>query len=509
MCPSHWEETAIHTWLTACEPFLIQEGGGLATLALLDLLDAGHLAAAPIAVTWIEGRLNTLLGQLGEEGSLDPWKVVLAGSVRGVWSLYLHNVPTSQAFLDEFPPKTRTAFFNRANFIRLADPMAALAGDPEYRPCLRATLVAMLAGKEDQRTARLREVFPVQFLAKPEPSIARENMYESIHYAEPESGVSIWAITPGGSSAPLWHDWLEEGHLCVGSEESDWDHIPDLRSFPDKESFYARYREEGWNDKRDALWNVRSLKPGDIILANQGRTQILGVGIVQFPGYVFRSDRTRHRHSVRVLWDSGRTKVLESPGPWWLYTIHRVSQVDYEAWFGQFQSPMQPSSAQSLLETQENLAEAQGAFDPSSIEDARERVMSSIVRRRGQQAFREALIQRYEGRCLITGCDVVEILEAAHILPYQGTRTNHPENGLLLRADIHTLFDLGLLMISEDLRVVLHPTLIGSSHGELHGRPLLLPAKAIQYPSLTALTHHRNWTRMKAGGEYQPAREPI
>jgi len=325
---------------------------------------------------------------------------------------------------------------------------------------------------------------------------------------EPEPVPSIWAITPGGSFAPLWRDWLEEGHLCVGSEESDWDRIPDLRSFPNKEAFYARYREAGWNDKRDALWNVRSLKPGDIILANQGRTKILGVGIVQSPGYVFRPDRTHRRHSVRVRWDTTRAKVLEKPGPRWLYTVHRVSLEEYEAWFGPLQSLAEPGPAQPVLEAQEELAEAQGAFDPTSIEDARERVMGSIVRRRGQQAFREVLLQRYAGRCLVTGCDVVEVLEAAHIVPYQGTSTNHAENGLLLRADIHTLFDLGLLAVGANLRVILHPTLRGSSHGELHGRRLLLPANAAQSPSLTALAAHCEWTGLNDTGAGPTAWEP-
>jgi hypothetical protein len=314
---------------------------------------------------------------------------------------------------------------------------------------------------------------------------------------EPEPGPSIWAITPGGSFAPLWHDWLEEGHLCVGSEESDWDRIPDLRSFPDKEAFYAQYREAGWNDKRDALWNVRSLKPGDIILANQGRTRILGVGVVQAPGYVFRSDRSRQRHSVRVRWDMTRAKVIEKPGPRWLYTIHRVSQEDYEAWFGPLKSPMEPGPAQPVLEAQEELAEAQGAFDPTSIEDARERVMGSIVRRRGQQAFREALIERYDGRCLVTGCDVVQVLEAAHIVPYQGEETNHSENGLLLRADIHALFDLGLLAIGEDFRVILHPSLHATSHGEFQGCPLRLPDDLTRWPNRDAILVHLEWSGLQ------------
>ena len=53
------------------------------------------------------------------------------------------------------------------------------------------------------------------------------------------------------------------------------------------------------------------------------------------------------------------------------------------------------------------------------------------------------------------------MLEAAHISPYRGEDDNHVENGLLLRSDIHTLFDLDLLGIDpERLRVVLHQDLV-------------------------------------------------
>ena len=51
------------------------------------------------------------------------------------------------------------------------------------------------------------------------------------------------------------------------------------------------------------------------------------------------------------------------------------------------------------------------AFDPKNIEDARRRVMSSIVRRQGQRPFREALLLAYGGRCAVTGCDVTDALE--------------------------------------------------------------------------------------------------
>lgn len=93
-------------------------------------------------------------------------------------------------------------------------------------------------------------------------------------------------------------------------------------------------------------------------------------------------------------------------------------------------------------------------------EDYPVRVTREIIDRRGQQAFRDQLRERYCDTCMVTGCNDVAVLEAAHIDPYSETGNNGWKNGLLLRADIHTLFDLDLIGIDpRSLEVDLHPAL--------------------------------------------------
>ena len=92
--------------------------------------------------------------------------------------------------------------------------------------------------------------------------------------------------------------------------------------------------------------------------------------------------------------------------------------------------------------------------------DRRPIVAQQIRQRRGQRRFRDALLRRYGDRCQITGCEALAVLEAAHIHPYRGETDHHIENGLLLRSDVHTLFDLNLVGIEpESLQVQLHPDL--------------------------------------------------
>jgi len=141
--------------------------------------------------------------------------------------------------------------------------------------------------------------------------------------------------------------------------------------------------------------------------------------------------------------------------------------------------------------------ETSGAFDATDVRDAREKIERAIVLRRGQKKFRDQLLALYGGKCAITGCDVVDVLEAAHIIPYKGGETNHPANGVLLRADLHTLFDLGMIAIdSNTMTVLMSEALKGSEYGDLAGRQLRPPADDRFRPDTGALDTHRKESRI-------------
>ena len=72
----------------------------------------------------------------------------------------------------------------------------------------------------------------------------------------------------------------------------------------------------------------------------------------------------------------------------------------------------------------------------------------STLARRGQPRFRANLLKLYRNKCAVTNCKVIELLEAAHISPHSETGINSSENGLLLRSDIHLLYDIGKLKIN-------------------------------------------------------------
>lgn len=81
------------------------------------------------------------------------------------------------------------------------------------------------------------------------------------------------------------------------------------------------------------------------------------------------------------------------------------------------------------------------------------------IPRIGQQAFKAVIAENYHHRCAITGDRVRPVLEAAHILPVERGGQHRRDNGLLLRSDVHTLFDRGYLGVTEGYRLRVSPAL--------------------------------------------------
>jgi putative restriction endonuclease len=128
-------------------------------------------------------------------------------------------------------------------------------------------------------------------------------------------------------------------------------------------------------------------------------------------------------------------------------------------------------------------------------DDERLVVRSDTVRREGQGAFRTRLLDAYGGSCAITGEHTEPVLAAAHIQPYRGPRSNHPQNGLLLTQEFHTLFDRGYVAVTPDYKVRVSPRLRkdfgnGRRYEKHDGQLLLLPSDTAAQPSREALAWH-------------------
>ena len=118
-----------------------------------------------------------------------------------------------------------------------------------------------------------------------------------------------------------------------------------------------------------------------------------------------------------------------------------------------------------------------------------------IQPRLGQGAFRVVVTDSYERRCAVTGERTLPVLEAAHIKPYSDGGPHEARNGLLLRSDIHQLFDSGYATVTPDLRFAVSPRIReefenGRDYYALDGTRIAVPSPLNARPDPAALDWH-------------------
>jgi putative restriction endonuclease len=115
--------------------------------------------------------------------------------------------------------------------------------------------------------------------------------------------------------------------------------------------------------------------------------------------------------------------------------------------------------------------------------------------RLGQQAFKAVVLDAYHRRCAITGTHIPPVLQAAHVRPVTRGGEHRLDNGLLLRSDVHTMFDRGYLGVDPRYRLVVSPRLReefgnGEQFYAKAGQVIDLPARRSDRPERQFLEWH-------------------
>jgi len=138
---------------------------------------------------------------------------------------------------------------------------------------------------------------------------------------------------------------------------------------------------------------------------------------------------------------------------------------------------------------------ARSPFAGMAEEQARFGAPQLILPRLGQGAFRVLVTDIYQRRCAVTQERTLPALEAAHIRPYGDGGAHAASNGLLLRRDIHSLFDAGYVTVTPDFdfevsRRIKEEFDNGRHYYALHGQKISAPPDAAQRPDPAALRWH-------------------
>ncbi len=115
--------------------------------------------------------------------------------------------------------------------------------------------------------------------------------------------------------------------------------------------------------------------------------------------------------------------------------------------------------------------------------------------RLGQQSFQAVVLAAYRRRCAITGTKIAPVLQAAHIRPVSEGGEHRLDNGLLLRSDVHTMFDRGYLAVDPSYRLRVSPRLRtdfgnGEQYYAKQGEAIELPARRTDRPEREFLEWH-------------------
>jgi 5-methylcytosine-specific restriction protein B len=152
--------------------------------------------------------------------------------------------------------------------------------------------------------------------------------------ATPASGVRYWKIAPGRNGI-VWPEWRQRGIAAIG-----WPNLGDISTLSEADFLAlskARYNKDKRSEGPYQVWLFHEIQPGDRVIANRGRTSLLGVGTVT-EGYRFRPgehtvEGQDFPHQLKVTWDDTTARDIEDQTNW-MQTLRELTQEKFETIVG-------------------------------------------------------------------------------------------------------------------------------------------------------------------------------
>jgi len=244
-------------------------------------------------------------------------------------------------------------------------------------------------------------------------------------------------------------------------QESDQDEVAQVSNLWTRESTELFQREVPWtvNELLDLLAKSpeRRFQALELVklLGLNNRHVLNGI----LANLTLAAKRAGISQELEGSWFVSWTNHPNHPMEYWL------SQERAEWWSGRKSTKAQESESAG-----EDTGHSVSSHPDAPDDDITQRQTSARKVRAGQPIFRRNLLRAYGEKCSISGTGPKEVLEAVHIIPHAESGINALDNGLLLRADLHNLFDDGLLRINPDSLIVeLSSELRSTDYWELNG----------------------------------------
>jgi 5-methylcytosine-specific restriction enzyme B len=225
------------------------------------------------------------------------------------------------------PIRSAAALRTKALYVYFPDDMLPISSSAHL-----AHFIALLGGSAGQRgTVEANRALLQLLRERPEfegwlPYEMATFLYE---WADPRKARLVVKVAPGERAA-YWDECRENGYICIG-----WDELGDLSRFAGQEEFRKAFDDQfsvlynannsKLSVKANEVWTFRELEPGDTVIANRGTSQVVGIGTVIEPGYVWRPERDEYKHTVSVQWTDTALRTLDPPvTSWFGSTVAKV-----------------------------------------------------------------------------------------------------------------------------------------------------------------------------------------
>ena len=250
-------------------------------------------------------------------------------AVRGAFveAFQLASVGDFEAVDDLRPIRSAAALRTKALYVYFPDEILPINSSAHL-----AHFITVLGGSVGQRgTVEANRTLLRLLRERPafEGWLTHEMATFLYEWADPRKARLVVKVAPGERAA-YWDECRESGYICIG-----WDELGDLSRFAGKEEFRKAFDDQfselyrgnrsKLSVKANEVWTFRELEPGDTVIANRGTSQVVGIGTVTEPGYVWRPEREVYKNTVSVRWTDTTERPLDPPvTSWFAATVAKV-----------------------------------------------------------------------------------------------------------------------------------------------------------------------------------------
>jgi 5-methylcytosine-specific restriction protein B len=232
--------------------------------------------------------------------------------------------------IDEIEPLTRgAALLTKVLWMYFPNELLPITSSDHLRGFLRVVGRDDIAQDQSIRTVQLNRSLLSALRSEPKLADVPTKALERLLYMRfsPFEGRLV-KIEPG-DDARLWRECKAGHYICVG-----WEKVGDLRQYESKDAFLAAFRgaygasyttEVKLKEKADEVWLLLNLAVGERVVANRGTKEVLAVGTIELPGYVWNAELPSHNHTLRVSWDESYAKEISTQPSWAFRTVMPLS----------------------------------------------------------------------------------------------------------------------------------------------------------------------------------------